>query len=172
MPDEPNKAQPNQRAAPEVGPERGFPFPKIPHIRDVLVGELAARARWIVANVESTGSWPIKAQKYRYRGEDVWIIPLTKECYGGVAIQERQDLNSAACQKLLMRFLSVISWVYEQGISLTYGFTGGTLPQPLGRRDQGVVGSIMSDFDLSYFPEPNSDRALLALALTPDGPWD
>jgi hypothetical protein len=169
MSNEAKKAQPNQRAEPEVEPERGFPFPEIPHLRDVLVGELAAHGHWVVANVESAGSWPIKAQRCRYRGEDIWIIPLTQECYGGVAIQQRQDLDSAACQKLLMRFLSAVSWVYEQGILLTYGFTGGTFPQPLGRRDQGVVGSIISDFDLSYCPEPNSDRAVLALALMREG---
>ncbi|MCX7281094.1 MAG: hypothetical protein NTX21_05985, partial [Alphaproteobacteria bacterium] len=115
-------------------PERtgGFRFPEVRSIRDVLVDALAQRGGWVVASIDTNSSWPVKAQKYRYRGEDIWIIPITSECYGGVAIRERSDLEATACRKLLMRFLSAVSWVNEHGITLAHGFTGGTFPQPLG----------------------------------------
>lgn len=146
----------------------GFPFLKIPLRKEVFVGELATPGRWVVANVETTGSWPVNAQKFRYRGQDIWIIPLTEECYGAVAMQESADFDSVKCQKLLMRFLSAVAWVYEQGISVAHGFSGGSLPRPLGRASR-FRGSITADFDLSDCPEPASDKALLALALMREG---
>src|SRR5437868_8390142 len=54
-------------------------------------------------------------------------------------------------------------------MSATHGCTGGSLPQPLGRREHAGVGSIMSDFDFSYCPEPENEKALLAMALMREG---
>jgi len=152
----------------EIEKKRTFPFGEVPSIRNVLVDELQQRGGWIVANVDTGTTWPVTAQKYRFRGEDIWIIPITQECYGGVAIRERADLNAAACRKLILRFLSAISWVYEQGISLAHGFTGGTFPQPLGRPNKMGI-SMMQDFDLSYCPEPVDPKAQLALGLMREG---
>jgi hypothetical protein len=41
----------------------------VPELKDVLVGELAERAEWVVANVEPSSFWPVNAQKMLYRGE-------------------------------------------------------------------------------------------------------
>lgn len=70
-------------------------------------------------------------------------------------------------ERLLMRFLSSVSWVEGNGALVEY-FTGGNLPRPAGRSKQrGHV--ICDDFDLSYLPEPNDEKALLALALLREG---
>jgi hypothetical protein len=68
---------------------------------------------------------------------------------------------------MLMRFLSILSWVERCGI-LVEGISGGSLPRPLGReKSQGFA--ISQGFDLSYLPEPTDERALLALALMREG---
>jgi hypothetical protein len=68
---------------------------------------------------------------------------------------------------LLMRFLSTLAWVEEKGF-LVDGIGGGSLPVPMGR-DKTYGFAICEEFDLSYFPEPNNDKALLALALMREG---
>jgi hypothetical protein len=75
--------------------------------------------------------------------------------------------KSAECEELLMRFVSNLSWVEERGITVD-GIGGGSLPRPMGR-DTRSGFSISDEFDLSYFPEPASKDALLALALMREG---
>ena len=66
-----------------------------------------------------------------------------------------------------MRFVSNLSWVEDRGF-IVEGFGGGTIPAPMSRhKERGF--SICEEFDLSYFPEPATDRALLALALMREG---
>jgi hypothetical protein len=50
---------------------------RIPDRQDVIKGELAQNGDWIVANI-STGCWLGSAQKVRWRGVDIWIMPLMK----------------------------------------------------------------------------------------------
>jgi hypothetical protein len=75
--------------------------------------------------------------------------------------------DRADCVRLLMRFLSNVAWVEEHGL-LADSFSGGTLPLPMGR-DKTLGLSICDEFDLSYFPEPAEEKALLALALMREG---
>jgi hypothetical protein len=35
----------------------------IPEVNDVIIGELAEPGEWVVANVETSSFWPVKAQK-------------------------------------------------------------------------------------------------------------
>ena len=75
--------------------------------------------------------------------------------------------SRAECEKLVMRFISDQAWVEDHGF-LVDVLRGGSLPPPMGRdKERGF--SICEEFDLSYFPEPASDKALLALALMREG---
>ena len=75
--------------------------------------------------------------------------------------------SRAECEKLVMRFVSNLAWVEDQGL-LVDGLGGGSLPAPMGHdKERGF--SICEEFDLSYFPAPVSDKALLALALMREG---
>jgi hypothetical protein len=66
-----------------------------------------------------------------------------------------------------MRFVSNLSWVEERGF-IVEGLGGGSSPVPMGRdKERGF--SICEEFDLSYFPEPATAEALLALALMREG---
>lgn len=153
-----------------VAAERPRKWPQsveIQELGDVLVGELAEPGNWIVANVETTHFWPTNAQKQIYRGETIWILPITNKHFPAIAINARLGLGRATCERLLMRFLSTLSWVEEHGM-LVDGIGGGNLPRPMGRDKTFGIG-ITEEFDLSYFPEPSDEKALLALALMREG---
>ena len=140
---------------------------KIPDAKDVLIGELAERGQWILANVETTSCWPITAQKVRYRGHTMWIIPLMRDRYPAVAMKQPAGMSQEACEKLVLRFLSALAWVEDAGY-LVDGVGGGSMPNPMGRSKVGGF-AICDEFDLSYLPEPASEKALLALALMREG---
>lgn len=140
---------------------------RIPDAKEVFVGELAERGEWIVANIQTRSVWPVKAQKVSFRGESVWIIPLMKDHFPAVAINRPSGKSREQCEELLMRFVSNLSWVEDDGF-LIEGIGGGSLPAPMGRSKQTGF-SICEEFDLSYFPEPTEPKALLALALMREG---
>lgn len=142
---------------------------EIPEHTDVIKGELAHRGDWIVGNIATKSYWPITAQKVHWRGVDIWIMPIMKGFYPAVAMMVPPGRSRAECEELVMRFMSVLSWVEEMGLSLEFGgFSGGTLPRPMGR-DKERGHSICSEFDLSYFPEITDETAMLALALMREG---
>jgi hypothetical protein len=49
---------------------------EIPDRKDVIKGELAQHGEWIVANISTDSFWPITSQKVRWRGVDIWIMPI------------------------------------------------------------------------------------------------
>jgi hypothetical protein len=149
-------------------PAAGFQMPSIPNLKDIFVGDLAQVGDWVVADVEGQVFWPVQTQRISYRGEELWIIPLTQECHGAVAMRQRPGLDRIACQKVLLRFLSSLSWLEERGVSLVHGFGGGSLPRPSGRPSRVGLG-ISQQFDLTNLPEPSDARACLALAIMREG---
>jgi hypothetical protein len=136
-------------------------------LKTVIVGELAQHGEWIVANVLTNSFWPIAAQKVRWHGVDLWIMPITKSSYPAVAMMVPPGKGRAEYEELIMRFLSMLSWVEERGFMVD-GIGGGNLPRPIGRFKEGGF-SICDEFDLSYFPEVTDEKALLALALMREG---
>jgi hypothetical protein len=149
--------------------ESASPFGReiLDDLRTVIVGELAQHGEWIVANVLTNSYWPTAAQKVRWRGVDIWIMPITKSSYPAVAMMVPAGKGRAECEELMMRFLSMLSWVEERGFMVD-GIGGGNLPRPMGRsKEQGF--SICEGFGLSYFPEVTDEKALLALALMREG---
>jgi hypothetical protein len=142
---------------------------KIPDRESVMVGELAQNGEWIVANISTNSYWPIASQKVRWRGVDIWIMPITKGFYPAVALMVPPGKGRAECEELLMRFLSMLSWVEERGFMVEGGLGGGNLPRPMGRdKERGFA--ICDELDLSYFPDGVTDeKALLALGLMREG---
>jgi hypothetical protein len=90
-----------------------------------------------------------------------------KNYYPAVATKVPPGKTRSECERLLMRFLSNLAWVEEKGF-LVDGIGGGSVPAPMGReKTSGFV--ICEEFDLSYFPEPTEEKALLAMALMREG---
>jgi hypothetical protein len=142
---------------------------EIPDHKDVIKGELAQSGEWIVANISTDSFWPIVSQKVRWRGVDIWIMPIMKGFYPAVAMMVPPGRARAECEVLMMRFISMLSWVEEKGYTVEGGgLSGGNLPRPMGRDKQRGF-SICDEFDLSYFPEVSNDKAMLALALMREG---
>jgi hypothetical protein len=136
-------------------------------VNDVIVGELAERGYWVVANIQTNSYWPMKAQKVSYRGVNVWIMPVMKNYFPAVALKVLPGKSKEECERLLMRFISTLSWVEGKGF-LVDGVGGGSLPSPMWRdKERGF--SLCEEFETSYFPEPTNERAMLALALMREG---
>src|SRR5271165_3651628 len=142
-------------------------IPEVPELKDVIKGELAVNGDWIVASVEPRMAWPVEPQKLVYGGIELWILPVTKDHHPGVAVNRPRTMPVEDAQRVILRFLSAISWVEERGVVLE-SFTGGNLPRPIMRRQTHVL-AIQEDFDFSYLPEPADEKAQLALALMREG---
>ena len=54
--------------------------------KSVIVGELAENGEWIVASISTNSFWPVTSQKVRWRGVDIWIMPIMKGFYPAVAL--------------------------------------------------------------------------------------
>jgi hypothetical protein len=140
----------------------------IPDHKDIIKGELAESGDWVVANISTNSFWPIASQKVRWRGVDIWIMPIMKGFYPAVAMKVPPGKSRAGCEELVLRFLSTLSWVEERGFMVEGGPSGGNLPRPMGRdKERGF--SICEEFDLSYFPEVTDRKASLALGLMREG---
>jgi hypothetical protein len=94
---------------------------EIPDHKDVIKGELAQSGQWIAANISTNSFWPISSQKVRWRGVDIWIMPIMKGCYPAVAMKVPWGKSSAECEELVLRFLSTLSWVEERGFLVEGG---------------------------------------------------
>jgi hypothetical protein len=140
----------------------------LPDWTDVFQGELAQRGDWVVANVSTSSFWPMSAQKVRWRGVDVWILPLMKNFYPAIAMRVLPGQERTDCEELLLRFLSTLSWVEERGYLVEGGLSAGDLPRPMGRNQDRGFG-ICFEFNLSYFPEVANARAMVALGLMREG---
>jgi len=155
---------------PEVDEQKSPWHLEIPTHEEVFVGELAERGDWIVANIQTDSYWPVTSQKVRWRGVEIWIVPIMKGFYPAVAMMVPRGKRRAECEELLMRFLSMLSWVEERGVMVEGGgCSGGSLPRPMGRDRWSGGFSICDEFDLSYFPEVTDEKALLALGLMREG---
>jgi hypothetical protein len=135
---------------------------EIPELKDILRGDLAERADWIVANLDTSISWPVEAQKVAYLGTEFWLVPITRESYPAVATKRHAESREEVRSRL-MRFLSAVSWSESAGIMVD-SFGGGSLPRPMGRQKSSGL-TITQDLNLTYLPEPADDRGRLALAL-------
>lgn len=139
---------------------------EIPQLADALTGEIAEAGDWIVANLETSISWPVTYQRQDYAGRTYFIIPLTKEHCPAVAIR-RGDETLQEGRSSLLRFLSAMSWTQSAGV-IVQSFSGGGLPRPQ-RRGSASGLSITADLNLTYLPEPDDPRSALALALMREG---
>src|SRR5277367_5756426 len=91
-------------------------IPDIPELKEVLTGELAAVGQWLVASVDARMSWPVISQKVVYRGQELWVLPVTKEHYPGVAFNRPALMPRDEAERLIMKFLSSVAWIGNGGI--------------------------------------------------------
>jgi hypothetical protein len=148
---------------PETGGRLG-----ILDLKAVISGELAQHGDWIVVSIADDAFWPSAPQKVRWRGADIWIIPVTNDFHSAIALRAPSGLHRAGCQELLLRFLSTLSWVEETGFAVEGGVSVGNLPRPLRRfKEHGFA--IRDEFDLAYLPEVTDANAMRALALMREG---
>ncbi|KZL16797.1 hypothetical protein PsAD2_03414 [Pseudovibrio axinellae] len=140
--------------------------PETLDIKDVWTGALKRTGNWVVANIDTSVSWPTKLHTIIHEGIHYWIIPVTKDAYPGVAACA-EDITAEELQKRTLQFLSVISWVDSRSIVVN-SFTMGDLPRSKRRGHEGGY-AIREEFDYPYLPKIEDNQAKLALALMREG---
>ncbi len=135
--------------------------------KDHIVGELAEVARWTVLNIQTGISWPYEVQKVRWKDRDLFILPASENLGAGIGVKLEKHEAYDDVQKLLLTFLSALCWV-ERGGAEVLGFGGGSR-HPVPWDGQRRYGSIIKQLDLTYLPEPTTEKARLALALFREG---
>lgn len=139
---------------------------KIPELNDVLVGEIAEAANWVVANLQTSISWPVTYEKYDYSGDAFFLIPLTHNHYPAVACKRGEETLPEARSKLL-RFLSAMCWAESSG-AIVASFTAGALPRP-SYREKTFGHTITGDLALTYLPEATEPAQKISLGLMREG---
>lgn len=139
---------------------------EIPKLEDALIGEIAETADWVVANLDTSISWPVASEKYVFAGDTFYLIPLTKDHYPAIAYKRQSETLPEARSKLL-RFLSAVSWAESAG-ALVASFTGGRLPRP-NYREKTYGHVITGDLGLTYLPEAQDAKQWIALGLMREG---
>ena len=146
--------------------ERGMPIPlQVKNLNDVLKDEpqLMVRGEWICLNVQPNVAWPVRPQSVDFAGLRIWIMPITSDCYPGVAVLCAPEVRREQAEGVLYRFLSVISWQERCGIVVEHR-SGGNLPRMVGKGD--AKNFIVRDvFDLTDLICPEDEEAQIALAL-------
>lgn len=138
-------------------------IPEIPELKDVLTDDLKQHGRWLVASVNARMSWTLTVQKVLYREAELWVLPVTKEHYPGVALNRPVSMAREAAERLLMQFCSSLAWIEDGGVLVEH-MTENRWVMPMGRQ-QRFGYSVQSDFDFSYLPEPEQEKGQLALAI-------
>ena len=146
--------------------ELGMPIPlQIKSLNDVLKNEpqLMVRGEWICLNVQPNVAWPVLPQAVDFAGLRIWIMPITSDCYPGVAVLCASEMQREQAEGVLYRFLSMISWQERCGIVVIHR-SGGNLPRMVGKGD--AKNFIVRDvFDLTDLLCPEDEEAQIALAL-------
>ncbi len=120
--------------------------------------ELTVRGQWICLNIQPGLTWPTRSQSLEFAGHRIWIIPITREEYGGVGMKIPDGMNAEEGEGILLRFLSVLSWRERSGILVAHR-TGGDIVRMMGR-PKLFADAIQQAFDFTDFPCPNGDGAI------------
>ncbi len=130
--------------------------------KDALTDDLRKPGEWIIAYLDPSMAWPVQVQKIVYLGQEFWIIPITSDAYPGVAVKA-QGATKEKLREIILRFISVLSWIENSGASLV-SFGGGSHLIAYSRSKRGGF-LICNQIDLRYLPEITDPKAKLALAL-------
>jgi hypothetical protein len=125
--------------------------------------ELLSRGEWVCLNIQPNVAWPVRPQSLHFFDQRIWIIPITIECYPGVAMRCPPGMTRDDAEGILYRLLSVISWRESCGIVVAHR-SGGSLPHMMGLEKKSGF-SIRDSFDFTDLICPQEDDPRVALAL-------
>jgi hypothetical protein len=94
----------------------------------------------------------------------MWIIPITLEEHGGIAMKLSGGISNEDAELLMYHFLSVLSWRENSAIMVAYR-SGGSSPYMVGlNKKSGFV--ICEQFDLTEIICPEDEEPRIASALS------
>lgn len=128
--------------------------------------------QWVQAGIVGM-AFPKDVTEITFRGKSLYLIP-GKDAergneFGGlypVVALEHSGMSFEEGQRLISSFVNSITWVRKSGIE-TAVFGGGSRIHGLGGR--GARSDVDERFALDYLPDPDDDKARLALAFYREG---
>jgi hypothetical protein len=133
-----------------------------PSIKDLATEELTANGPWIVANIVGAIYWTLRPQKVRYRGLDIFVLPITQERHFPGLAARVEGRSEREVRQIMSGFLSALCWVNGGG-ALVKSWTGGS--QPIRQSGFSENMARTSAFEFDNLPDPQAPEARLALAL-------
>jgi hypothetical protein len=127
---------------------------------------------WVLCGIVGLG-FPREPREFQFRGRTLYLLPgvpkgeksTTGDLYPVVAL-EHTGMTFEDGQRLISAFINGIAWVRRAPI-LTAQFGGGSYVHGLGGPDAKAM--FDDRFELNYVPDPDNDRASLALAFYREG---
>ena len=112
--------------------------------------------------VEANFGWPTEETEIEYLGCKYLLRPESDEYAQSVSLFCPAGSTMESAKLQVNRFLSALSWVEGEGISVfSYG-TGGSMPIRIGKpRTRFVAKGFRAD----YLPDPKDEKSQRALAL-------
>ncbi|WP_374648737.1 methylamine utilization protein MauJ [Rhizorhabdus sp.] len=135
-------------------------------LQDALVGEIGQTGEWVIANINTSISWPVNPEKYSYNGRAFYIIPLTKDHDPAVACHRSSEPLSEDKSRLL-KFLSALCWT-QRGGAIVSRFHTDVLPRP-AHNPANRGSASLHGLGLTYLPVATERRQEIALALMREG---
>jgi len=128
--------------------------------------------RWVQCGITGMG-FPPEPVAITFQGETLYLIPGQSKKEGEnfgdfypVVAFEHSGMSFEDGQMLISSFINSVAWVRGSGIN-TAMFGGGSRVHRLGGPDAKAL--VDNRFQLDYLPEPESEKARLALAFYREG---
>ena len=73
-------------------------------------------------------AWPVKAEKFKYRGKEVWVLPVMRDMFPSIAIKGPQGMSreKGHAAALLRNVMNSRRLIYRPR-----GFGQGIVPVPM-----------------------------------------
>jgi len=128
--------------------------------------------RWVDLAVKPYFSWPNTQVEFMFEEKRLVLQPQTEDLACTASIYSETGLTFEEGGSVICRFLSCLAWSKGAGVSELFiaGSNNSIRPGRLGRGTYGVSPcSPVDPWELLYLPQPQSEKARLALGLFREG---
>ncbi len=116
---------------------------------------------WVVAALDRQMGWPEKNVMVDYKGKRLLLLPEEGELCPAIAVRNCANEPEDVLRRVITSFLSELAWSLGGSASVQRWIGGGT-PIRLGKVLLGPTRA--SKFRITYLPDPDNEKARLALA--------
>lgn len=120
---------------------------------------------YYTTGIDTRIAWPSKETMLEFRGRKFHLLPETDDVARMIRVETDSGFTQADADKLILEFLSALSWSEQANALPTYG-NWCTAPLNIGK---GTGASMIGKGHFDYLPDPIDPKAKLAIALYREG---